>query len=375
MIAAIMAALLYCAGLEAPIALGDQDNLARAAVDDGAVRYRRYRLVLAGTKHHVGIHAGLYLAVRIVQLDANGDGARLRLHHLRVDERHRAVMRGVGKRSERHGGGHAELDLGDIGFGDLGDHPDAAMVGNAEKLVSGGDALALDHAFFDDVAGRGRRPVDGSRVGQGRAHFLDAAVGHIDIAQFLHGPLQAPLRLGFGRAALRPHGHHEVGLRQLNLRAVEAEQRLALFDVLSRLVDEQLLDVTIGAYRNDRKQRLVVLHGADPAYGAGDGQARDLLRPHSRALDLVEADLDGVRIVLLVRIDRDVVHAHGVLLRHRRGIRKSHGIAVIENRPLSLGGLRLGGQSRCCDRLGTMRVPIARGGTGGDAGNQYDQSI
>ena len=96
----------------------------------------------------------------------------------------------------------------------------------------------------------------------------------------------APARLlsasDFGRAALRAHGHHEVGLRQLNLRAVEAEQRLALFDVLPGLVDEQLLDVAVRAHGHDRKQRLVVLDGADPAHGTGDGQGLDLLGPHPR---------------------------------------------------------------------------------------------
>ena len=284
-------------------------------------------------------------------------------------------MRRGGKGSERHGGGHTELDFGDIGFGHLGDHPDARMIGNAEKLVPGCDTLALDHLLFDDVAGRGRSPVDGSRVGHGRAHLIDAAIRHIEIAQFLHGARKAPLRLGLGRCALRPHGHHEVGLRELNLRAVEAEQRLALFDVLSGFIDEQLLDVAFRAHGHDRKERLVVLDGTDSAYGSGDGQGRDLFGPHPGALDLVEADLDRVRIVVLVRIDRDVVHAHGVLLRHRRGVGESHGIAVIENRSLALGRLRLLGGNGGCDRRGTMRVPIATGSAGGDAGSQYDQSV
>ena len=36
-------------------------------------------------------------------------------------------------------------------------------------------------------------------------------------------------------------------------------------------------------------------------------------------------------IILLVRIDGDVVHPHGVLLRRRRCVRRTHGIAVVEN--------------------------------------------
>ena len=39
-------------------------------------------------------------------------------------------------------------------------------------------------------------------------------------------------------------------------------------------------------------------------------------------------------VILLVLIDGDVVHPHGVLLRHRRGVGQPHGIAVVENLPL-----------------------------------------
>ena len=326
-------------------------------------------------KHHIGIHSGLKLPVGVRELDANGERARLRLHHLRVDEGHDAFMRRGGIRSESHCCAHAELDFGDIGLGHIGDHPDARMIGNAEKLVPGRDTLAFDHLLFDDVAGCGRSPVDGSRVSHGRAHLIDAAARHIEIAQFLHGAREVSLRLRLGRCALRPHGHHQVGLCQLNLRAVEAEQRLALFDVLSGLIDEQLLDVAIRAHGHDRKERLVVLDGTDPAYGTGDGQGRDLFGPHPGALDLVEANLDRVRVVVLFRIDRDVVHAHDVLLRHRRGVGESHGIAVIEDRSLALGRLRLFGRSGRSDRFGTMCVPIAPGGAGGDTDNQYDQSV
>ena len=46
------------------------------------------------------------------------------------------------------------------------------------------------------------------------------------------------------------------------------------------------------------------------------------------------------------------------------------GIPVIENLPLGFSGLRLLGRGRGGDRLGTMRVPIASGGTGNHAGNQ-----
>ena len=52
-----------------------------------------------------------------------------------------------------------------------------------------------------------------------------------------------------------------------------------------------------------------------------------------------------------------------------------HRIPVIENFPLGLGGFRLLGRGRGGDRLGTMRVPIASGGTGNHAGSQKDQTV
>ena len=183
--------------------------------------------------------------------------------------------------SERHGRRHADLDLADIGLGHLGDHPDAGVIGNAEQLVAGHDALALDDFLLDDVAGRGRSPVDGARVGQGLPHLVDAAVGHVEIAQFLHRAGETAARLGLRGRAFGPESDQKVGLRELNLRAVEAEQRLALADVLAGLVDEQLLDVAVRADGHDPQQRLVVLDGADAAHGAGEASRLDLLGPHS----------------------------------------------------------------------------------------------
>ena len=100
----------------------------------------------------------------------------------------------------------------------------------------------------------------------------------------------------------------------------------------------------------------------------------DLCRRHANALHLIEADLDGAGLVLLVGINGDVVHAHGVLLRHRRGVGKSHGIAVIENLPLCLDRRGLLRNRRRGDRLGAVRIPIAAGGTG-DADTKDHQAV
>jgi hypothetical protein len=61
------------------------------------------------------------------------------------------------------------------------------------------------------------------------------------------------------------------------------------------------------------------------------------------ALDLIEADLDGLAVVLLLAfIDRDVVHPHPVLFRNRRGIGQAHRVAVVQDFAEAAG---------CCGRL------------------------
>ena len=66
----------------------------------------------------------------------------------------------------------------------------------------------------------------------------------------------------------------------------------------------------------------------------------DQLGLHAAALQPSRRNLDGVAVVLLAFVDGDVVHPHGVLLRHRRGVGKTHRVAVIDD---LLSSLRLGG--------------------------------
>ena len=83
---------------------------------------------------------------------------------------------------------------------------------------------------------------------------------------------------------------------------------------------------------HDREQRLIVLYRPHPAHRFDDRLSTDFFSVRTpMALNLVETDLYSVRILSFVRIDRDVAHAHRVLLRHRRGVRKAHRIAIVEN--------------------------------------------
>ncbi len=136
---------------------------------------------------------------------------------------------------------------------------------NQIELFPRHHALPVDDPFLDHLAGGGRRPIDRARICTFFANLADAALGHAEIAQPLHGPFDA------GRAErLRPHGshrHHEIDLRPLNVRAIEPEERLAGVDVLTGRVDEEVFDVAVRSQGDDRLPAFVVHHGADRPYG------------------------------------------------------------------------------------------------------------
>ena len=123
----------------------------------------------------------------------------------------------------------ADLDRGQIGFGDVGNDPDVRKVGDAIELVAGRHALAVDDTLLDHVPVAGDGQSMRARIGARLAHFVDAALGHAEIAQPLHRALS-------DRVGVRPGGTPrcvariatmQVDLRQLDLGAVDPEQRLA----------------------------------------------------------------------------------------------------------------------------------------------------
>src|SRR5262249_38727505 len=147
-----------------------------------------------------------------------------------------------------------------------GDDPQARQIGDAVELVAGHHTLAIDDALDDHRAARRRRPVDGARIGAGLPHLADAVLGNREVAQALHGAVEAALRVQTRAAALRrPDRDDEIGLRLLDLRAVDPEQRLALADDLAGGVDEQVLDVAVRAQRHDGQTTLVIGHRPNAA--------------------------------------------------------------------------------------------------------------
>src|SRR6476619_5139143 len=145
--------------------------------------------------------------------------------------------------------------------------------------------------------------------------------------------------------------------------------------MLARLVDEQLFDEAVRAECDNGEKRLVVLDLAYRAHRADDLTGPHFLGLHADALDLVEADLDGARLALLIVVHGDVVHPHGILLGHRRGIRQSHRIAIVEDLPLGARWHRLLGLSRRPNRCRWTDIPIGARRAGGSTHAQDDKAL
>ena len=227
------------------------------------------------------------------------------------------------------------LIAGQVGFGDVGDDPNVAVIRNPVELVAGFHLLPVDDTLLDHVAGGRRRPIERAGIGSGFAHLADAALRYAEIAQLLHRSLDVANDVRCCRSARgRTRRHHEIDLRPHDVRAVYAKQRLAGAHVLAGLVDEQLLDVAVRPHGHDRQPGFVVLDRTDGTNRASDGSLLDHLGPHAAALKLVEAHLDGLAVVLLLAlVDWNVIHPHPVLLRDRRGVGQAHRIAVIDYLP------------------------------------------
>src|SRR5262249_21061022 len=114
------------------------------------------------------------------------------------------------------------------------------MVGDTVELLAGLHALAVDDLLLDHVAGRRRGPIERSRIDAFLAHFADAALGDCEIAQPLHCSLEISIGVGCRYAAPalgRAHRDEKIDLRALNVRAIDAEQRLSGMNVLASPAD------------------------------------------------------------------------------------------------------------------------------------------
>jgi hypothetical protein len=146
------------------------------------------------------------------------------------------------------------------------------------------------------------------------------------------------------------------------------------------------LDIAFELRRNGVEATLV---GFDAPGGAHDALKRAHLRSlgsHAELLDLLGADGDGSGRrtgiarhgsvhccgALVAFVHGDVVHAHRILLRHRRGVGQAHGVAVIKDLARRLLR-RCGSRFRCAMRgLAPVADPVARAGGNGHQHHQHD---
>ena len=101
-------------------------------------------------------------------------------------------------------------------------------------------------------------------------------------------------------------------MRQIQVRRVELEERLALVDEFAGGVHVELLDPAGNAGRHFGDGRLVEFNPADRADGAMHRALRDRRGANAHVLHRHGIDRDG-RAVFLAFIDRHHVHAHTVL--------------------------------------------------------------
>jgi hypothetical protein len=140
----------------------------------------------------------------------------------------------------------------------------------------------------------------------------------------------------------RRAGDEILALRQHQIGAVDLEERFAALHRLAGRVDVKFFDPALEFWIDNADAALVGRHGADRAHRMRHVAASDGFGAHAEHLNAFGADLDDAGLTGGVGIDRDVVHAHGILFRHRRRVRQAHGIAVIEDFPLAAWRCRSG---------------------------------
>ena len=239
----------------------------------------------------------------------------------------------------------------------LRQQPHLRQVGDLVQHLPGHEALALNRGFlqYHPVRGRAQRQVlDGLAI---LRQALQFGFRNIPVAQALQGAVHQSLHaLLHLRAAARERLHASLRdqiflLRRDQVGTVDVHQWLTRSHRLAGGIDVELLDPAVELRGNGVQQALVRLHRRHRPYRAPEIAQGDRFGFHAELLHLVQTELDqrsaGGRSFTFVRIDRDIVHAHLVLFRHRRSVRQAHRVAVIQNLRFC-GGRR---RRRWCGRL------------------------
>ena len=273
--------------------------------------------------------------VRVGQRHAHRQRPRGRIQH-GLQEADLSSEHLAGQRRRGEAGVLAQPHPADLRRRHVHRHPDRGQVGQPQEGVARAKTRALDNGLFHDHAGdrRGDGEVARRQVGQVfQLAGIDAPVQQAasgGVAQALHR-LQAGC-IAVAQLAQRCVGQAIVLLRRQQLRAVYRRQDLAAPDRHAGLVGLQGCHPAIEAWGDH------VLPGFIDDNRAACLQASIKPLPshrfgaHAQSLDLHRRQHHGAgRVRRLVPCkDGDVVHAHFILFRHRRGVGQTHRVAVIQ---------------------------------------------
>src|SRR5438477_4161422 len=295
-------------------------------LDDRALRYHEHGRGGA-LEIHVREHVRLEQAIRVAQLDARFDRACLGLHRGRHEVDHAPPLTAgwVGQDNSR---GETHSDRGEVLLVQLGQDPRAREVRDLVETVRGRDLHPLEGGLLHHQAGDGRAQADRParrpcpfergdllRADIQRAQTLAGSVGQLRPALGHTG------NAGFTQSLLSAAGHQVLLLGGDQLRAIDRQQWLAPVHRLAGEVYIQLLDVALVLGLDDLPPPLVNGHAADGAQSAAADAGRHRLAPDTEQLRTLWSDRHrrasrhGGGALRLLRVDRDVVHAHVVLRR------------------------------------------------------------
>ena len=318
-----------------------QDDPAGTAIDDGRHRHRDCVVPDGGRHFDLGEHARFKKQSGVRQFDPNLHRARFGLER-RIGVRDFAFKDLVRVSVDPDLCLGAGLDQADILLENIGDDPDRRKIRDLVQRVAWHEPHALYCLLLGHDAGDRRAERHGPFRFPRFRQRLDLFLGYIPILQAHQarfGQLHhVRLRCG-SRRLERLHtlrGDRIFPLHRHQLGTVDLEQRLPFANRLSSRVDMQAFHVAFELGSDRVEAPFVRLDAPGRAHDFFNRPHAGRFRLHAELLDFFGTDLDltgsgGVWVgIILALPDCDIVHAHRVLLRHRRGVGQAHRVAIVQ---------------------------------------------